>query len=106
MICKNCSSDLTALDYYCPNCGMKSGVEARRLFKWSLGCSGIGCSAALLFVAGIYYSVTTNHNLYSANTNALMLAFLTLFALGSALIGVILAIIGFSIKKYRLVRKG
>ena len=105
MECKACSEQLQNEDTFCPNCGSKTGVEARRLFKWSLGCSGSGCSAALLFVAGIYYSVTTNHNFYSANTNALMLAFLTLFALGSALIGVILAIIGFSIKKYRLLRK-
>jgi hypothetical protein len=105
MICKSCSTQLTSLDYHCPNCGVRTGVQAKRSFKWSLGCSGIGLGVAMLCIIGIYVSVTTNINQYSANTNGLGLAFLMLLGLGSALIGVVFAIVGFATKNYKLVRK-
>jgi hypothetical protein len=105
MICKSCSNELTSLDYHCPNCGVRTGVQAKRSFKWSLGCSGIGLGVALLCIIGIYVSMTTNINQSSVNTNALGLAYLMLLALGSALIGVVFAIVGFATKNYKLARK-
>jgi len=71
-----------------------------------LGCSGIGLGVALLCILGIYVSVTTNINQYSVNTNALGLAFIMILGLGSALIGVVFALVGFATKNYKLVRKG
>ena len=104
MICKSCSTELTSLDYHCPNCGVRTGVQAKRSFKWSLGCSGIGLGVALLCIIGIYISTTTYISQSSPNTNALGLAFLMLLGLGSALIGVVFAIVGFATKNYKLSR--
>lgn len=102
MICKNCSTELNSLDYHCPSCGVRTGVEAKRSFKWSIGCSGIGCSVALLCILGIYLLAAMNQD----HLSGIGLGLIMILALGSSLIGVVFAMVGLAKKNYKLVRKG
>jgi len=109
MQCKRCEQSLTRADSYCPNCGIKTGVEAKKDFKKSIGFSGVGCSAGILIIAYITY-VANNLPKYDNEGNALKGAvFLCLFPAvisGSlALSGLISFVIGKSKKNYKLVRK-
>ncbi len=108
--CKRCEQVLTTTDQHCPNCGMKSGVEARRLFKWSIGCSGIGCSATVLCaLIGWGLSVWASQHkdfLYTMGGVGIILGFIGFFGLCSALIGLIIGLVGFSTKNYKLTKKG
>jgi hypothetical protein len=58
MECKACSEQLQNEDTFCPNCGSKTGVEARKDFKKSLRFSGFGCGTVILVI--IYIVVTAN----------------------------------------------
>jgi uncharacterized paraquat-inducible protein A len=98
MFCKKCEQELTRADKHCPNCGVKTGVEAKSSFKWSLNCSGIGCGVIVLLAVLLYISTITQGPFLQV-MNMVVLA-LIIPALGSALIGVVFAISGFSTKKY------
>lgn len=109
MICKSCSEVLTDEDKFCPNCGSKTGVDAKKHFKKSIGFSGVGCSAGVLIIAYITY-VANNLPKYDNEGSALKGAvFLCLFPAvisGSlALSGLISFVIGKSKKNYKLVKK-
>jgi uncharacterized paraquat-inducible protein A len=98
MFCKQCEQELTRADKHCPSCGAKTGVEAKSSFKWSLNCSGIGCGVIVLLAALLYISTLTQGPFLQVMNAAVL--FLIIPALGSALIGVVFAISGFSTKKY------
>ena len=110
MICRACSTEIQRADVFCPNCGSKTGVQAKSAFKWSLGCSGIGCSVAILAVLAMYLISSSSHYTGASfgDPNAgtiVLLGFLTVFAMGSAFIGLILALVGFTKKNYKLTKK-
>lgn len=110
MQCKRCEQSLAVTDYHCPNCGIRTGVEAKRNFKWSLNCSGIGCSATILCILigwGLsIYASQHKEFLQTMGGIGIILGYIGLIGLGSGLIGLIIGIAGFSKKNYKLVKKG
>ena len=48
--CRKCSQDLTYTDDPCPNCGAKTGVEAKLTFRLSLK---LGISSIVIFVLSL-----------------------------------------------------
>jgi len=109
MQCKRCEQRLTIADSYCPNCGIKTGVEAKKHFKKSIRLSGVGCSAGILIIAYITYVANTMPKYDSggmALKGAIFLCGIPAIIAGIlALRGLIDFAIGKSKKNYKLVRK-
>ena len=113
MICRNCETDIQRADTFCPTCGSKTGVEAKTSFKWSLGCSGIGCSVALVAVIALIaiFTSPTNSNYTGPGLEdptikpLFQLGFTAVLGMSSAFIGLIFALIGLSKKNYKLAKK-
>jgi len=109
MQCKICSVTLQAEDKFCPNCGIKTGVDAREDFKKSIGFSGVGCGAGIMIIAYITYVANTMPKYDSggmALKSALFMCGIPAIIAGIlALRGLIAFAIGKSKKNYKLVRK-
>jgi len=105
MICKNCGSPLSTVDYNCPKCDVITGVEARGTFRWSIGCSSIGCGVALITLVSIVGSIYFNPPSPGSIPQSFVFIPFIFLGLFSALCGVILALVGLAEKNYKLVRK-
>ena len=110
MVCKRCNQELGTEEYFCGTCGTRTGVEAKRNFKWSLNCSGIGCSATILCILigwGLSIYASQHRDFLSTMGGiGILLGFIGFFGLCSGLIGLIIGLVGFSKKNYQLVKKG
>jgi len=110
MQCKRCSVTLQAEDKFCPNCGIKTGVDAREDFKKSIGFSGVGCGAGILIIAYITYVANTtpkNDIEGIALKSALFMCGIPAIIAGIlALRGLIYFATGKSKKNYTLVKRG
>ncbi|NBQ93215.1 MAG: hypothetical protein EBT82_04180 [Micrococcales bacterium] len=101
MICRYCSADLTEANFTCPNCGSLTGVRARQILKVALYVGLIGWGAIIGSIL-IDLASAVMHPLY------VFVPFSIIFILGGlvcALISVPLSIYGFTVKRYKLVRR-
>jgi len=101
MICRYCSTELNESNITCPGCGSITGVKARTTLRLSLYLGVGGWLLVFISILNIFLSGKLGFRipLSMLGTSSIFLGMVC------ALISIPLAISGFKMKKYILVRK-